>query len=537
MGLVLTGCMASAGTVEVKASQTMLNQLGYNAGTVDGLNGKNTTKAITNFYADSGKVFDGVIDGNEVSDLKLAMSSSNISVSPNTSTSFDRQWMINQPKEDLRLLYLRDHSTLDSIIWYGHETVVGDFNNDGINDVIVTGIPQEMADAGGWKEHSKCHKAVTYGQKGSAPQSLKMAGCEIHKMVPIMMWGKSNGDYSKPTQEVFTNSTGNNQVGGINTLPLIADFNGDGVADLWTLESGPGWDGGYDALWLSQPNGTWDYATFTNIKNPRITFAHGGAVGDIDGDGDIDVVTTSKGKGVWCYFNDGTGTFKLKKCESNFIGYTISLADLDGDGDLDMYAGGNSYKGNGGIGAYGGGSFVFKNNGKGSFRKVSKFKTNGCWVTNPKSNTFDIDGDGDQDIVNSVTMNWYAFTGVQIYENLGNFKFKEHLYQITDWKDYKSNMKFSGWSMTKSCKLMIDGKEANIEAHDLNTHIERFRHVDVDGDGLKDLVFERPYMSSQDRMFSTVHGGWLKNNGTGAGGFDIMKRKDGNSNIRLIRIY
>ena len=161
---------------------------------------------------------------------------------------------------------------------------------------------------------------------------------------------------------------------------------------------------------MSQPDGTWDYASFTKIKNHRITFAHGGAVGDIDGDEDIDVVSTSKGRGAWCYFNDGNGHFKRKKCMNDFNGYTISLADFDDDGDLDAYAGGNSYNGFGGIGQHGGGSYVYKNNGKGSFKRSKKFPQQGCWVTNPKSETYDIDGDGDEDIVNSMTQNWYLFT-------------------------------------------------------------------------------------------------------------------------------
>ena len=77
--LATTSMVVAIGTMSfaspnVMASQKMLNQLGYQAGPTDGLIGNLTTTAIENFYANSGKVFDGTIDANEITDLKLAVS-------------------------------------------------------------------------------------------------------------------------------------------------------------------------------------------------------------------------------------------------------------------------------------------------------------------------------------------------------------------------------------------------------------------------------------------------------------------------------
>ena len=57
----------------VAQSQRMLNQLGYNAGPVDGAYGGKTKGALENFYANNGSTYDGKLDANEVRDLKSAL--------------------------------------------------------------------------------------------------------------------------------------------------------------------------------------------------------------------------------------------------------------------------------------------------------------------------------------------------------------------------------------------------------------------------------------------------------------------------------
>ena len=57
----------------VAQSQRMLNQLGYNAGPVDGAYGGKTKRALEAFYAKSGGSYDGKLDTNEVIDLRNAV--------------------------------------------------------------------------------------------------------------------------------------------------------------------------------------------------------------------------------------------------------------------------------------------------------------------------------------------------------------------------------------------------------------------------------------------------------------------------------
>jgi len=76
--LCLTANITFAGTVDT--AQRMLNQLGYNAGAVDGAYGAKTRGALEAFYADTDGLFDGKLDANEVADLQAAMSERGIEV-------------------------------------------------------------------------------------------------------------------------------------------------------------------------------------------------------------------------------------------------------------------------------------------------------------------------------------------------------------------------------------------------------------------------------------------------------------------------
>ena len=68
--LILSHSIAQAGVVD--ESQKLLNQLGYNAGSVDGIYGGKTERALIQFYKDRAGKFDGRLSSNELNDLYSA---------------------------------------------------------------------------------------------------------------------------------------------------------------------------------------------------------------------------------------------------------------------------------------------------------------------------------------------------------------------------------------------------------------------------------------------------------------------------------
>ena len=139
------------------------------------------------------------------------------------------------------------------------------------------------------------------------------------------------------------------------------------------------------------------------------------ASGDIDDDGDLDLLVTGYWMNTALYFNDGNGNFT----EDINIPFPAAMTtvtifeDLDGDGDLDLFFSGNSI----GIGAF---ARIYLNNGSGDF--TQKLNRSLPPFTDGDATIGDIDNDGDLDIIISASdVNDNYFADIYLNDGAANF--------------------------------------------------------------------------------------------------------------------
>lgn len=130
---------------------------------------------------------------------------------------------------------------------------------------------------------------------------------------------------------------------------LYGDFNGDGFPDIFILGHGydaEPWPGEYPMVLISKDGPTYSEFRFTDY----VSFFHGGATGDIDADGDLDVFLTASWQGgAYFFINDGHGNFDVRTdlIDQGLLPgmYTCEIFDIDHDGFVDLFLGGHDSEG------------------------------------------------------------------------------------------------------------------------------------------------------------------------------------------------
>jgi len=299
--------------------------------------------------------------------------------------------------------------------------------------------------------------------------------------------------------------------------PVVADFNQDGKADVFTA---PTFGDSKGTMNLGGGNG--DFQAATSVPLPNGFYVT--AVADFNGDGKPDLLATNCAPGIVCgstplkvFLGNGDGTFQTTSVSTAGTLLHLVAADLNGDAKADV------------VGILNGTLIVYLSNGDGTFTTSASYNFSGFGALA----LGDFNGDGKIDVVIGTDGDFLSEGQTVVFLGNGDGTFQPAKVSpgaystgsivVADFNgDGKSDLAMSGcgliagcdeWSMLGNGDGTFQGLQFFGPTTDPLDGTSALGGVDFNGDGKADLVVQgTPFWDTADIYLGNGDGTFTKTN-------------------------